>query len=172
MKIFIAGKPGCGKSTLILELIDILKNKCEINNHKIAGIITPEIKQEKGKSREGFNIIDLATGKKAVLASIDIKSKYKISKYGVNIEGINNIVEEFGKSFNSAAIVVIDEAAPMEFISDKFKEVFNKILKSDKKCIIAIHRSLVNKYEGSGKTFWLTRGNFNEIKEKIIKELL
>lgn len=55
MNIFITGNPGCGKSTLIKKLLEGIAGK------KVSGMITPEIRVD--GVREGFKIIDLASGK-------------------------------------------------------------------------------------------------------------
>jgi len=52
MNIFITGKPGVGKTSLVMEIIKELKLDA-------GGIIAPEIRN---KEREGFKIVDLSTG--------------------------------------------------------------------------------------------------------------
>jgi nucleoside-triphosphatase THEP1 len=69
--LFLTGKPRSGKTTLVKEVIERLKEKK--GKIKLAGIITPEFKNEKGE-REGFLIRDLKTGREEILASIKIKS--------------------------------------------------------------------------------------------------
>lgn len=161
MNIFITGQPGCGKSSLVSSLIKELKNK------NIAGIVTPEIRKE--KQRYGFKIIDLKTKQEEILASIDIKSQFKVSKYYVNIKGINKIIDKFLESFDKADFIFIDEIGAMELKSKEFKEALEKILNSDKIIIATLHRNLVDKYKDKGKLFYLTRENFNEIKQEILK---
>ena len=119
-KIFITGKPGCGKSTLINKIINNIKNK-----YNIAGIITPETR--KNNQRVGFKIIDLASGQEEVLASVDLKGKPRVSKYGVNIGGINRIVNKFLESFEKADYVFIDELGPMELFSKDFKKMLDTL---------------------------------------------
>ncbi|MBU4284361.1 MAG: NTPase [Nanoarchaeota archaeon] len=160
MNIFITGQPGCGKSSLISSLIKELKNK------NIAGIVTPEIR--KGKQRYGFKIIDIKTNQEEILASVDIKSQFKVSKYYVNIRGINKIIDRFLEGFDKADFIFIDEIGAMELISKEFKEALEKILNSDKTIVATLHRNLVDKYKNKGKLFYLTRENFNEIKQEIL----
>lgn len=163
MNIFITGKPGCGKSSLVKELIKEFKDK------KIAGIITPEIRKEK-RGREGFEIIDLASGEKEILASVDIKGP-RVSKYGINIEGINSIVEKFEKSFDKAKLIFIDEIGKMEFYSEKFRDILDKILNSDKTIIATLHQNFINKFRDKGKIFNLTKENREQIKKEISNKL-
>lgn len=165
MNILITGKPGCGKSTLILEVIKKLKDK----NKKIAGIITPEIR-EKGNSREGFTIIDLATNKQAILASTQQEGP-KVSKYGVNIAGIDSIVKEFEKSFDEADVVIIDEIGKMELFSRRFKAMLEKVFNSGKTVVATLHRNLVEEYKNKGKLIWLERNKIDLIKKQILNEI-
>lgn len=166
MNIFITGKPGCGKSTLILELIKILKDK----NKKIAGIITPEIRESKGESREGFNIIDLESNKQAVLASTQQKGP-RVSKYGVNVAGIDFIVGEFEKSFYDANVIILDEIGKMELFSKKFGAMLEKVFNSGKIVIATLHRSLVEEYKNKGKLIWLEKNKADLIKKQILEEI-
>ncbi len=164
MNIFITGKPGCGKSTLILELIKDLKDK----NKKIAGIITPEIREK--TERKGFSIIDLASSKQEILASTQQKG-HRVSKYGVNISGIDSIVGEFEKSLGDANIVIIDEIGKMEICSEKFKSMLEKVFNSKKIVIATLHRSLIEKYKDKGKLIWLEKNKADLIKKQILEEI-
>lgn len=165
MNIFITGKPGCGKSTLINSIINNLKEK----NRRIAGIITPEIR--KGDVRYGFKIIDLMTEREEVMASIDIRSYFKVSKYNVSVENIDKIVDVFLKSYDKADICIIDEAGKMEFYSEKFRLLFNKILNNDKINIIAIGLGFLNEFRSKGEVFYLERDNFDEIEKEILNKI-
>lgn len=160
-KIFITGKPGCGKSTLINKIINNIKNK-----YNIAGIITPEIR--KNNQRTGFKIIDLASGQEEILASVDIKGKPRVSKYGVNIDGINKITHKFLESFEKADYIFIDELGPMEFFSKDFKKMLDKVFDSDKNIIVTLHRNLINKYKNKGKLFYLERDNFDQVLKEVL----
>jgi nucleoside-triphosphatase len=161
MRIFLTGRPGCGKSTVVRKVIEKLKGK-------IAGIITPEIR--KSGVRTGFKIIDLKTGKEEVLASVDIKGP-RVSKYGVNINGIDLIVDEFMKSLEEAEVVILDELGRMEFFSAKFKAAVQKILASDKPLLATLHRTLVKDFEKHGKIIFVDMNNREKLPEKILREL-
>jgi len=162
MKILLTGMPGCGKSFLIEMLIEELKGK------RIAGIITPEIRE---KRRIGFKIIDLVSGKEDILASVEIKTKPRVGKYGINIKGIDNIVDQFRKSFETADYIFLDEIGKMELYSNKLKEISEEILNSSKNVIAVVHRNLVNKYKGKGELIWIEREKIDQIKKHILKKL-
>jgi len=161
--VLITGKPGCGKSTLINEIIKRLEDK------KIAGIITPEIR--KNSARYGFKIIDLKSKEEDILASVNIKTKFRVSKYFVNIEGIDKIVDKFLISFEDAEYIFIDEIGTMELYSKKFGELLNKIFSSNKKIVAVIHRNLINNYKDKGIVYYLEKENFDEVLNKILLSL-
>lgn len=120
--------------------------------------------------RKGFKLIDLASRKEEWLASTAIKGLPKVSKYGVNVEGIDKMVDVFLESFSQADYVFLDELGPMEFYSKKFKEMIEKILSSDKIVIAIVHHRLAQKFKQQGKLFVVEK-NVQELKEKILKEL-
>jgi nucleoside-triphosphatase len=162
LNIFITGEPRTGKSTLIKKVVEKFKEK----NLRVGGILTPEIRT--GGFRKGFWIIDIASGKREILAAIDFKGP-KVSKYGVNIEGIDKIVNLFSKSFENIDLCVIDEIGKMEFFSEEFKEAVNSLVDSEKTLIAVLHRSFVKDFEKYGEIFEVTRENHEEVIKKILE---
>lgn len=166
--IFITGKPGCGKTSLIME---ILKEHCL----EAGGFYTQEIR-EKGQ-RLGFKIIAL-DGKEGILAHANIKSPYQVSKYKVNIKdleeiGVGSILEAVEKN----KVIIIDEIGKMEMFSEKFKKAVISALDSKNKVLGTIKltpSSFTDKIKNrkDTKIFYLTRENRQNIKEKILNYLL
>lgn len=163
----MTGRPGCGKSTIVKKVIEELE-KCR--DVKIAGIITPEIR--KAGMRTGFKIIDLETGQEEVLASVDITRKPRVGKYGVNIKGIDVIVNKFMESFQDADLIVLDELGKMEFFSEKFKEMLHLVLVSKKPLLATLHRSLAKDYREKGDVIFITPENRDELTTKILRIIL
>lgn len=171
MRIFISGKPRCGKSTIIKKVIENL-------NVKVAGISTPEIRNN---SRAGFEIIDIASKEKGTLASKqlddlrssigNVKSKYKVGNYYVNVSDIDRVVSEFEKSLQQADLLVIDEIGKMEFFSEKFKTVLKEVLNSDKPLLAALHRNFVREFENYGEIILVNEKNRDSLPEKILEKL-
>lgn len=127
MKIFITGSPGCGKTTLIYEL---LKSLSEI---PICGFYTKEIRE--GGERKGFNLRTIMTKKESVLAHIGFEKKFRVGKYGVDVEGFEEIISEEFKKGSPNTLYVIDEVGPMECCSKKFVRIIEELLSSDSRIL-------------------------------------
>jgi nucleoside-triphosphatase len=128
-QILITGLPGCGKTTLIREIASKIEEP-------YYGFFTSEIRQN--NTRVGFEI-ETFSGKKGLLAHVNIKSPYKVSKYGVDLEAFENIaLPELEKALQSGSLLLIDEIGKMELFSQKFKELLQEALKSKIKLIATI----------------------------------
>ncbi len=164
---FITGKPGCGKTSLIMEILEELKLNA-------GGFYTSEIR-EKG-IRKGFKIVTL-DGKEGVLAHIDIKSPYKVGKYKVNLKDLEEVaVNSILKAQGENKTIVCDEIGTMEMKSEKFKRAVITALDSKNKVLGTIKLTphpFTDKIKErkDTKIFYLTRENFPEIKKKIKKIL-
>ncbi|HDD72749.1 MAG TPA: NTPase [Candidatus Aenigmarchaeota archaeon] len=162
MKMFITGRPGCGKSTLINSIIMQLKEK------RISGILSLEIRE--GKKRVGFMIRDIKSGEKNILASVDMDGP-KIGKYGVNLSGLERIVSRFLEGFGNSDVVLIDEIGKMEMLSEKFREAVDIVLNSNKDVVAVVGLGFVDYVRDKGEILVLTRSNFDSIREKILERL-
>jgi nucleoside-triphosphatase len=164
---FISGKPGCGKTSLIKEILKELEIPAR-------GFFTEEIR--KGGERIGFKILTL-NGKEGILAEKGIKSSFKVSKYGVILKDLEEIgVKEIEEGLKENSLIVIDEVGKMELFSLKFRNILLAALDSKNKILGTIMLKpnpfcdQIKKRKDT-KIFYLTRENFQEIKEKI-KNLL
>lgn len=111
--ILLTGLPGCGKTTVIKKILSKIKNP------NIMGFFTEEIIEK--KQRNGFRIRSL-DGRTGVLAKIGLKSPFKVSKYGVDIDAVEDIgADAILKGIREADIIIIDEIGKMELSSDLFK---------------------------------------------------
>ena len=163
MNIFITGNPGCGKSTLIQKVLE------EISDKKVSGIITPEIRVN--GARQGFKIIDLASGNEEILASVNIERGPGVSRYKVNVEGIERIMDKFLESYKDSEYVVVDEIGMMEFYSKKFRDTIEMVLNSNKTVIATLSKRFVKEFKNKGQIYHLTRDNFDEIYLKVLSQV-
>jgi nucleoside-triphosphatase len=119
--ILVTGPPRSGKSTLIEKVAQSISRPA-------TGFFTQELR-EKGR-RVGFSITTLQ-GKTGVLAHQSIRSTFRVGKYGVNLEDLDQIAVPSMIPSAPDQIVVIDEIGKMECFSRLFKETLTKVLSSD-----------------------------------------
>ncbi len=125
--ILLTGKPGCGKTKIIMRLTQDMKDA--------GGFYTSEIRN--GEKRTGFSIFTL-DGKEGILASVNISSSIKVGRYYVNLEDIEQIaVPSIDKAIQDPKIrfIVIDEIASMEISSPRFVDAVVRALNSPKRVI-------------------------------------
>lgn len=120
-KFLLTGFPGCGKTTVIMRLADMLKTK------KIAGFYTEEIRD--AGQRIGFSLQTFG-GKKSVLSSINFKNGPKVGKYRVDVEGFEQAVLTELSINKDVDLYLIDEIGKMECFSSKFIKMIKQILDS------------------------------------------
>ncbi|MGB9674498.1 MAG: nucleoside-triphosphatase [Nanopusillaceae archaeon] len=162
MKIFITGKPGIGKTTLIKKLYQNYPDK-------FFGFYTEEIREN--KERIGFKIIT-TWGEELLLASKNIKTEYRIKNYYVIKENIDNVSKKILNNLMINKIILIDEIGKMEFFSDDFKKLVD-ILIEDKKINLIATVNLSYIHIIKSNYIYLTRENFTKVYkdlESIIKK--
>jgi len=131
---FVTGRPGVGKTTVLLKVIEGMK----VKGFNVGGMISREVRS-KG-SRIGFEVVDIASGKKGWLAHIKQPVGPKIGKYRVNLNDLNSVgVRAILNALEQADVTVIDEIGPMELYSKEFIEAVEKALKSPKPIIGTVH---------------------------------
>lgn len=126
--------PKTGKSTLLKKLISNFENK--------VGFVTNEIR-ENGE-RIGFEI-ETYLGEKSVLANINLKTDFKVSRYFVDVISIDNIIPKVTK-FGDEDLLFIDEIGQMELFSENFKQLVIKYLDSSNICIATLSKVYINNF--------------------------
>ena len=129
MKILITGRPGSGKTTLIKRVVDKLPQPA-------GGFYTEEIRED--GTRVGFKIVTL-DGKQTVLAHMNFTGPERVSKYGLDLRGLEKIgVKAIRAALAARRLVVIDEIGPMEIRSPAFRDAVIEVLESDRPVLATI----------------------------------
>ena len=164
-KILLTGLPGCGKTTAVMQIVAKLSHK------KIVGFYTEEIRQNNARKGFRWNCLDGSSG---ILAHINIKSRFKVSKYGVDIAAFEkSVVPILNIEQSDAQLFVIDEIGKMECMSKKFVTAVRDLFASDKSILATVAQkgsgfiSEVKKLPGV-TVFTLNANN----RDKIIADVL
>ncbi|MGH9922317.1 MAG: NTPase [Nitrososphaerales archaeon] len=133
--LIVTGEPRVGKTTAVMRVAEILKEK----SLKVGGIVSREITNN--NVRTGFEFIDLSTNQKATLASTSGKGP-RMGKYFVDLEGCRFAVNALIEAIRKSDVIICDELGPMEFKSQEFVDCVKSILDLDKPIIAVVHKSL------------------------------
>lgn len=110
----LTGLPGVGKTAIVKKIAGRYKDKC-------AGFYTEEIREH--NTRVGFKLITL-DGHSCIMAHRDIKSPYRVGKYGVNLECIEEVgVFAIKDAIAENKVIIIDEIGKMELFSKEFRNI-------------------------------------------------
>jgi nucleoside-triphosphatase len=165
--LLITGLPGVGKTTLIRRLYEALKDF-----HPV-GFYTAEIREE--GVRKGFELVNLE-GKRGVLSHVDIKSRYRVGRYKVDVSGFEDFLDGISFFDPSSDMMMVDEIGKMECLSTKFDRIMKEVLDSEKWVIATIA------LKGSGlitqvkkrqdvELFEITPSNRDVLFSEILKEI-
>ncbi len=163
----LAGKPGCGKTTIIKEVLSK-------TGKSAGGFYTEEIRNQ--GIRQGFQIITL-DGESATLAHSGISSPYRVSKYGVDISSMDEAaIPALREAIRSRDIVVIDEIGKMELFSYSFRDAVIEALESEKRVLgtimLASHPwADAVKRRAEVETISVTRFNHSQVVDQVLRWL-
>lgn len=136
----ITGPPGVGKTTLVRNIVAELVKA----NITIAGFITEEIRDPRGFSRTGFDIVDLVSGERTRLASVDAPRAPtanplpRVGKYFVHVpEFETTFTRTFSRDMRGVKVLVVDEIGKMECLSRAFDETMRMYLRQNKVLLVA-----------------------------------
>ncbi|RLF05472.1 MAG: NTPase [Thermoprotei archaeon] len=171
-KIFVTGRPGVGKTTLVFNVADQLRKM----GFKVGGIVTLEVRSS--GVRTGFKIVDIENGMEVPLASVSSASGPRVGKYLVHVENMDSFaINVIARALEHGDLIVIDEIGPMEIKSQKFIDIVKKALESEKPLLATLHYKLRHPlldYIRSRKDFEIievTESNRNILPRRIIEKI-
>ena len=115
--ILLTGRPGIGKTTVIMGLADRLRHL------KLAGFYTEEIRS--GGQRQGFMAATFS-GRKTVLAHVGHKARQRVGRYGVDVTAFERLA--LPELARPADLLLIDEIGKMECFSPAFVSAVGHLL--------------------------------------------
>ena len=164
-KILLTGSPGYGKTTSIMNIIANLD--CE----KVAGFYTQEIRENHNRKGFRWKRLDGAAG---ILAHVDIKGRFKVGKYGVDIIDFEkSVVPILDAERTGAELLIIDEIGKMECFSEKFVTAARRLFASDKSVLATVARKgagLISEVKNYPDTQLFKLNHQN--RDKTIEEIL
>jgi nucleoside-triphosphatase len=137
--LLLTGAPGIGKTTVLQRTVEALKERgiC------VGGMVSREVRE--GGVRVGFEIEDLASGKRGWLAHVNQKSGPRVGKYRVCLSDLEEVgVAAIETAVNDCGVIAIDEVGPMELYSLRFKQAVAKTLESAKPVLAVVHAKAHN----------------------------
>jgi len=171
--IFLTGRPGVGKTTVLLRAVDELKAR----GVRVGGMVSREVRR--AGVRVGFEIVDIATGRRGWLAHVNQPTGPKVGKYRVNLQDLNGVgASSILNAIGNADVIVIDEVGPMELYSREFKDAVRAAMESGKALLGTIHfrarDPLITsiKAREDSKIIEVTRENRGRLHVAIVNEVL
>ncbi len=167
MNYLLTGLPKAGKTTLLKKVVGKLKTKA-------VGFYTEEMKKD--NIRVGFMIVTLS-GRRGILSHKDFKSRFRVGKYGVDINSFDGIaVKEIEEALGQEKIVVIDEIGKMELFSKRFQDIVLKALDSKSPVlgtIMAVKHPFADrvKKRADVKVFEVTKEKREKLVDLLLEEL-
>jgi nucleoside-triphosphatase len=122
----LTGRPGTGKTSLIKQAI-------AGTGSRAGGFYTEEIRVQ--GMRQGFRLVTL-DGQSVTLAHVDIHSPHRVSKYEVDVEGLERVgVSALLRAIEQCDLIVVDEIGKMELFSARFREAVEQAIDSGKRVL-------------------------------------
>jgi nucleoside-triphosphatase len=168
--ILLTGRPGVGKTTAVEHLVELARER----EATVRGVFSPEIRDEKD-DRIGFRITDVATGSSEVMAHVDYDEP-SVGRYGVDVSAVDKIARE-AIGAGDAALVVVDEIAPMQTHSDIFVKRVRAVLANETPVVAVVQEERETGSVGSVKqrddttVVRVTKENRDEVPDELAESV-
>lgn len=117
--LWLTGAPGVGKTTVIRQVAEALSKQ------SLGGFYTEEIRH--GGVRQGFCMKSFRGGS-AVMAHVDFPKRYRVGRYGVDVDAIDELSVTALSYEPKADIYLVDEVGKMECMSTRFIDALRGLL--------------------------------------------
>ena len=135
----VRGDPGVGKSTLVRRVVDEVRTR----GYVVGGFTTQDVRSH--GSRTGFEIHDLTSKRRGILASTTLGVGPKVGRYKVNLADLSEIAtKSILESLSTADLVVCDELGPMELLSPEFRRAVKSMIDSGRPIFCSTHNKLTD----------------------------
>lgn len=120
-RILLTGRPGCGKTTVILKTLELL-------DRPTAGFYTTEVRTREGRNRFGFDVYAL-DGRRGPLARVGAPGP-RVGRYAVDLRSFEKIgVRALEDGLRRPdTLLVVDELGKMEFLSRRFVDLLPRVV--------------------------------------------
>lgn len=136
----------------------------------VGGISTPELRR--GSRRIGFGVVDLASGRRGVLAGVEVASRLRVGRYGVDLAGFESVaLPALKHAEESCDVICIDEIGRMEFYSRAFKRRVEGLIRGPKPMVAVLHRSYAEAYGRWGDLFHVSPENRERLPQLLVTRL-
>lgn len=130
MIIFLTGKPGIGKSTLIEKIIKSYPDKK-------SWVVTQEIREE--GQRIGFLAENSRGNQRVISHKTKIKSAIVVGANWVDLEAINEVFLTAISQIPQGGLLILDELGPIQLKSADFTDALDDLLKKEVDILSTIH---------------------------------
>jgi len=133
--LLITGEPGCGKTTLLLKAIAPY-----LELEVAGGVYTEEMTL--GRERVGFKLKVIGGGMTTLAHNLMYSFSHKLGQYYVSSQAVSFVAVPAilqALQREKVQLVVIDEVARMQLVSDSFLPAVDEALYSAKPVIATVH---------------------------------
>jgi nucleoside-triphosphatase len=168
VKILLEGRPGVGKTTLAIGVVDALADR----GVEVSGITTKELR-ERGR-RVGF-LIEAIGGRREVMAHVDYSGPPRVGKYGVDLEALEGVaLPEFEQR---SEVLVIDELGKMELHSQALCDAVTAAMQRDGHVVATVQASAhpftdALKSREDVDLIQVSRANRDELRDRVVAALV
>jgi nucleoside-triphosphatase len=119
--LLITGTPGIGKTTVIRRVA------AGLDATGLRGFYTEEIRED--GERCGFRLVSF-DGKQQVIAHVAFAKRWRVGKYGVDVEALDDAVTLLQPD-SAAHAYIVDEIGKMECLSERFVAAMRALIAGD-----------------------------------------